>query len=483
MPSSHAAISRSHDARCYVLAGTCARLGRRHCAHAGSVASRERGRAESSYRLFRGRGRSAGLRGVRASRRPVESHRSAQKHRAGKTRRVVQHKCAGRHHAGAKSEQIRSRAIVLGGGRSVDPRANAVHRGAQNFSRPDVPRAILEPTVPALGKFERPTHADVGESARKVVGEIDQVVLVGTASVEQDDERRARSAFRGPAPDNDRFHARLFAALAEDIRRTEHTGMSKQHVVTGSDPAPRYMLLPATPGAFDHRRRLEQYEEISFSREFRYARVRSGRRARRLLYRDRCAVNGDRADGPRGGRRRNVHSGWDVRTVLADIDIGTLVIQEGAVRLVGSPDAYCEPSYPAIADRDVTFALIEACEQLGVAYTVGLTASTDSFFAGQDNEMPVPSRCPPKCRSSRRCAATALRRSRWKRPRSSLSAGSSSAGAAAFARSNRIARPANAAPRLKPSKTRRMLQSRGRNSQRLDALRAAGTSVISARLC
>ena len=82
--------------------------------------------------------------------------------------------------------------------------------------------------------------------------------------------------------------------------------------------------------------------------------------------------------------------------VQPEIAVGTLVIQEAAVRLVGSIDAYCEPSFPAFANRDVTFALIEACEQLGLPYVVGITASTDSFFAGQDNAFPVPLTLPAK---------------------------------------------------------------------------------------
>jgi uridine phosphorylase len=82
--------------------------------------------------------------------------------------------------------------------------------------------------------------------------------------------------------------------------------------------------------------------------------------------------------------------------VQPDIAVGTLVIHEAAVRLVGSIDAYCEPSFPAVANRDVTFALIEACEQLAFPYVVGITASTDSFFAGQDNAFPVPLELPAK---------------------------------------------------------------------------------------
>jgi len=174
--------------------------------------------------------------------------------------------------------------------------------------------------------------------------------------------------------------------------------MPKQHVLTGSDPAPRYMLLPGDPGRVpiigDG---WEQYEEISFSREFRYARGLAGGVALGACSTGIGAPSTEIAlmDLAAAGADTFIRVGT-CGAILADIAIGTLVIQEGAVRLVGSPDAYCEPSYPAIADRDVTFALIEACEQLGVAYTVGLTASSDSFFAGQDNEMPVPLALPAK---------------------------------------------------------------------------------------
>jgi uridine phosphorylase len=76
--------------------------------------------------------------------------------------------------------------------------------------------------------------------------------------------------------------------------------------------------------------------------------------------------------------------------VQPEIAPGSLVIQEGAVRLAGAGDAYCDREFPAIADRDVTAALIESCEQLGFRYTVGLTASTDSFYGGQENTLPAP---------------------------------------------------------------------------------------------
>jgi len=65
------------------------------------------------------------------------------------------------------------------------------------------------------------------------------------------------------------------------------------------------------------------------------------------------------------------------------IECGELVISTAAVRLDGASKQYIIPEYPAVASYEVVLALIEAAEQLGVRYHVGITASTDSFYTGQ----------------------------------------------------------------------------------------------------
>ncbi|MEM4718396.1 MAG: uridine phosphorylase [Desulfurococcaceae archaeon] len=67
-----------------------------------------------------------------------------------------------------------------------------------------------------------------------------------------------------------------------------------------------------------------------------------------------------------------------------EIKIGDLIISTGAVKLEGTSRHYVIPEYPAIASYDVVLALIEAAESLGVRYHVGLTASSDSFYVGQE---------------------------------------------------------------------------------------------------
>ena len=174
--------------------------------------------------------------------------------------------------------------------------------------------------------------------------------------------------------------------------------MHKPHILVAPETAPRYMLVPGDPGRVPTiGSGWQTYDEISFNREFRYARgsidgvavgacsTGIGAPSTEIAFMELAAA----------GSETFVRVGT-CAAVQLEIEIGTLVIHEGAVRLVGSVDAYCEPAFPAIANRDVTFALIEACEQLELTYTVGITASTDSFFAGQDNVLPLPLALPAR---------------------------------------------------------------------------------------
>jgi len=70
--------------------------------------------------------------------------------------------------------------------------------------------------------------------------------------------------------------------------------------------------------------------------------------------------------------------------LIKEIEVGDLIISTGAVRLEGTSKHYVMPEYPAIASLDVTLALIEAAESLGINYHVGITASSDSFYVGQE---------------------------------------------------------------------------------------------------
>ncbi len=70
------------------------------------------------------------------------------------------------------------------------------------------------------------------------------------------------------------------------------------------------------------------------------------------------------------------------------IDVGDVIITSGAVRLDGASLQYAPIEYPAVAHHEVLEALIEAAaaltSTLGNRYHVGITASTDTFYQGQE---------------------------------------------------------------------------------------------------
>ena len=92
-----------------------------------------------------------------------------------------------------------------------------------------------------------------------------------------------------------------------------------------------------------------------------------------------------------------------------EIRIGDLVVSIGAVRLENTTDWYVRPGFPAIAHRDVVWALEAACRDLGVRYHVGLTATASGFYAPQGRAMrTLPVRYPELAEELRRAGVANL---------------------------------------------------------------------------
>jgi uridine phosphorylase len=86
-----------------------------------------------------------------------------------------------------------------------------------------------------------------------------------------------------------------------------------------------------------------------------------------------------------------------------EIALGDLVVSTGAVRLENTTSYYVSDGYPAIAHRDVVWALEAACRQLGHRYHMGLTATASGFFAPQGRQMhTLPVRYPELAEELRR---------------------------------------------------------------------------------
>jgi uridine phosphorylase len=70
-----------------------------------------------------------------------------------------------------------------------------------------------------------------------------------------------------------------------------------------------------------------------------------------------------------------------------EIALGDLIVSTGAVRLENTTDFYVHPGFPAVAHRDVVWALEQACRDLDITCHVGLTATASGFYAPQGRAM------------------------------------------------------------------------------------------------
>nr|WP_294468288.1 uridine phosphorylase [uncultured Sellimonas sp.] len=73
-----------------------------------------------------------------------------------------------------------------------------------------------------------------------------------------------------------------------------------------------------------------------------------------------------------------------------DVKSGDVVIANGAIRMEGTSREYAPIEFPAVADIRITNALMEAAEELGTPYHVGVVQCKDSFYGQHSPErMPV----------------------------------------------------------------------------------------------
>lgn len=75
-----------------------------------------------------------------------------------------------------------------------------------------------------------------------------------------------------------------------------------------------------------------------------------------------------------------------------DLDVkgGDIVIATGAIRMEGTSREYAPIEYPAVANLDVTNALVHASRELGFVYHTGVVQSKDAFYGQHEPErMPV----------------------------------------------------------------------------------------------
>jgi uridine phosphorylase len=71
-------------------------------------------------------------------------------------------------------------------------------------------------------------------------------------------------------------------------------------------------------------------------------------------------------------------------SIQAHVLPGSIVITRAALCRQGAANDIAPPEYPAAADPFLTVALVESARELGVDHHVGITASVDTFYEGQE---------------------------------------------------------------------------------------------------
>lgn len=72
-----------------------------------------------------------------------------------------------------------------------------------------------------------------------------------------------------------------------------------------------------------------------------------------------------------------------------DVKGGDIVVATGAIRMEGTSREYAPIEFPAVADLDVTNALVSAAKELGYTYHAGVVQCKDAFY-GQHDPMSMP---------------------------------------------------------------------------------------------
>ncbi len=70
--------------------------------------------------------------------------------------------------------------------------------------------------------------------------------------------------------------------------------------------------------------------------------------------------------------------------IQPNINLGDLIITKASVRLDGASKDYAPIAYPAVASYHLTEAIVHAARDVQAPYHIGITASADTFYPGQE---------------------------------------------------------------------------------------------------
>ena len=71
-------------------------------------------------------------------------------------------------------------------------------------------------------------------------------------------------------------------------------------------------------------------------------------------------------------------------SIQPHVQVGSIVISQGVLCRQGAANDIAPREYPAVADPFLTVSLVESAKKLSVPYHLGITASVDTFYEGQE---------------------------------------------------------------------------------------------------
>ena len=66
------------------------------------------------------------------------------------------------------------------------------------------------------------------------------------------------------------------------------------------------------------------------------------------------------------------------------VNVGDVIVTQASVRLDGASLHFAPLEYPAVADFNATTAMVAACRDTNIEPHIGITASSDTFYPGQE---------------------------------------------------------------------------------------------------
>ena len=161
------------------------------------------------------------------------------------------------------------------------------------------------------------------------------------------------------------------------------------HIRCSNEDAALYAILPGDPQRVDHIGKfLTDVKEITFNRE--YKSITGYYKGVKVM----AISTGMGGPSVAIGVEELANIGVEAMirigscgALKAGIKLGDLVIVNGAVRDDGASKSYVESIYPAIPDTELLVDVIQAAENMGYPYHVGIGRSHDCLYGDQKGDL------------------------------------------------------------------------------------------------